>query len=149
MKATKQEISDMINYLSRSTNAEPTEPLPEEEEESPYTDNTTNRDDIINAQPGDYDAWINGLNGLDISTPSIPSIDFSDENQIYQQIPLTIDATKLMYNTRNFRLEDLAAFGQKTHSEYKKEYERLTTLFAQQVSDENADYGCTFMGFSP
>ena len=71
MKATKREISDMINYLSRSTNTEPTEPLPEEEEESPYTDNTGNRDNIINAQPGDYNAWINGLNGLDVSAPSI------------------------------------------------------------------------------
>ena len=68
MKATKREISDMINYLSRSTNTEPTDPAPEEEE-SIYTDNTGNRDNIINAQPGDYEAWINGLNGLDVSTP--------------------------------------------------------------------------------
>ena len=131
MKATKQEISEMINYLSRSTNAEP---IPEEEEESPYTDNTGNRDDIINAQPGDYNAWINGLNDLDVSTPSIPNIDFSDENQIYEQIPITIDATKLIYNTRNYRLEDLAAFGQTTYNEYKTEYERLTNEFQNQIN---------------
>ena len=72
MKANKKEISEMINYLTRSTTEptdpnptdpnpeeeQPLEPVPEEEEENPFEDNTGNRDDILNAKPGDYNAII-------------------------------------------------------------------------------------------
>ena len=135
----------MINYLTRSTTepTEPTEPVDppiEEEEEDPFEDNTGNRDDILNAKPGDYNAWLDALNGMDVSAPTIPNIDFGDEEQIYARIPLVIDSTKLLYNTKNFRLEDLTMFGQNTYKKYKEEFDRLNTVFAQEIENENNDY---------
>ena len=151
MKANKKEISEMINYLTRSTTepTDPTDPNPEEEqpleptpeeEDSPFEDNTGNRDEILNAKPGDYNAWLEELNNMDVSTPNIPNINFGDEEQIYERIPLVIDSTKLIYNTKNFRLEDLTLFGQNTYKKYKEEFDRLNSVFTQEVENENNDY---------
>lgn len=144
----------MINYLTRSTTEptdpnptdpnpeeeQPLEPVPEEEEENPFEDNTGNRDDILNAKSGDYNAWLEELNNMDVSTPNIPNINFGDEEQIYERLPLVVDSTKLIYNTKNFRLEDLTLFGQNTYKKYKEEFDRLNTVFAQEVENENNDY---------
>ena len=62
----------------------------EEEEQETWEDNTLNRDDIINATA-------HYIDNLEITTPDIDEIDWDDEKQLTDQIPVTIDATKLIY----------------------------------------------------
>ena len=98
------------------------EPTPEEED---WPDNTTNRDDIINAQGKDYSEWIEDINDLEINSPDIPTINFNDQNQIYSYIPVAIDATKYIYNTKNYRLQALATSSKEIYDEYKTTYESI------------------------
>ena len=86
---------------------EPTEP-PVEEEEEELPDNTTNRNDILNSQPKDYNEWIEYINNLEITVPDVQDIDFNDEEEIFAHIPIIIDACQYIYNTRNYRLESYA-----------------------------------------
>ena len=107
---------------------EPTEP-PVEEEEEELPDNTTNRDDILNSQPKDYNEWIEYINNLEITVPDVQDIDFNDEEEIFAHIPIIIDACQYIYNTRNYRLESYANISNDLYTTYKGNYDNLQSKY--------------------
>ena len=71
-----------------------------EEEEDIWPDNTTNREEIINATPQSFEDIEDYINNLEISTPDIDEVNWDDEEQLIDHIPVTLDATKLIYSTK-------------------------------------------------
>ena len=117
---------------------EPTEP-PVEEEEEELPDNTTNRDDILNSQPKDYNEWIEYINNLEITVPDVPDIDFNDEEEIFAHIPIIIDACQYIYNTRNYRLESYANISNDLYTTYKGNYDNLQSKYKALEDEINND----------
>ena len=109
----------------------------EEEEELP--DNTTNRDDILNSQPKDYNEWIAYINNLDINVPDIPDIDFNDDQEIFSHIPIVIDACKCIYNTLNYRFESYANVSNELYSTYKTSFEAIESKYQALIDEINED----------
>ena len=75
------------------------------EEEEVWPDNTTNREEIINATAMSYEDWAEYVDNIEFIDPDIPNVDWNNENQIIEQIAVTIEATQLIYNTKKYRLE--------------------------------------------
>ena len=94
----------------------------EEEEEEIWEDNTLNRDDIINATAQSFEDIEDYIDNLDISAPEAASVDWDDPDQISEQILVTIDATKLIYNTKKYRLEAYATKGKALHDAYLEQF---------------------------
>ena len=112
----------------------------EEEEEEHYEDNTQYRDDILQTQPTTYDEWITYINNLEINTPDIPDVDFTDENDIFAHIPVIIDACKYIYNTRNYRFESYAKAANELYTTYKQSYEDIQSKYTGLFNDIDNKY---------
>ena len=119
------------------------EPPVEEEEEEKLPDNTTNRDDILNSQPKNYNEWIEYINNLEITVPDVPDIDFNDEQQIFSHIPILIDACQCIYNTRNYRFESYANISNDLYNTYKGNYENLQNKYQTLIDEINNDQTLT------
>lgn len=52
-----------------------------------------------------YEDWAEYVDNIEFIDPDIPNVDWNNENQIIEQIAVTIEATQLIYNTKKYRLE--------------------------------------------
>ena len=139
---TKYTREELIRLREILNNTEP-EPAPEEEEEEEiYEDNSTNRAAQINGKPESYKEYIDKLDSLDIIKPDIPDINFN-ENDLYSVVGVITDSTKLLYNTRNFRLENYSNESKNLYNSYKFDYELLHMTIEEATQKIEEDYNST------
>ena len=94
----------------------------EEEDEQIWEDNTTNRDDNLNSTAKTFESIENYQENLEIPDDNLEAVEWDDPNNLMNQTAAKLDATKLIFNTKKYRLEYYAIKGQALHEAYLEQY---------------------------
>ena len=112
----------------------------EEEESVIWEDNTTMREEILNATVNLWEDLDDYITNLEIPSEDLPSVDWDDPDSLIAQTAVTIDATKYIYNTKKYRLEYYAVNGEALHNAYLEQYYDIITEQTDASASVLAEY---------
>ena len=80
--------------------------------------NTTNPDDILNATAQSFESIEDYLDNLEIHSKGHEVVEWDDPDNLISQTAAMVDVTKLIFNTKKYRLEYYAIKGEALHEAY-------------------------------